>query len=548
MELERGHQPVPRRPVVDRGEGGVERRRRRQARAADRDRRGQRQGAAAAARHRRGEAIETARADPAAAPAAADGAQARAARRDRAAHRIGHGVRPTRRKHRLNILPRHGVERTRQGARRRSRGGARRARPPEAQRRAALAARRDRASPGRAARADARRAAPHRRMVGRRRRRRRRPSRRLSARRARRRRGRRRVGGAPARGRAPPVVVVRRGRRDRPRRDGERRRDRPRPARLGQHGAPPRRRSAGAVRALARAARGRRHRRVLVPRARARCASCAISTAREGWPTPTPGYIDMHDLGDMLVDAGFADPVLDQETITLRWRSAAALLAELRQLGGNTAPDRFAGLRTRAWRDRLLAALERTRRCRRQHRPQRRSRLRPRLQARAAPARRRAGRGLARRNAGDGAPPPAFVLRRCAKICRFVEASQPSMRLRSPLAAAAGFSRPFRRQQDVSSQLPGISRARSSRVVASLRQRRRSRRQLGAMAAASQLLDDADPAGRLLPLALRLVAGDRRRVLVARRDAGHAVRRASRSSPSARRSWSTRATPATASA
>ena len=36
--------------------------------------------------------------------------------------------------------------------------------------------------------------------------------------------------------------------------------------------------------------------------------------------------------------AGFADPVLDQETLTLRWRSAAALLAELRQLGGNTAP------------------------------------------------------------------------------------------------------------------------------------------------------------------------------------------------------------------
>ena len=75
------------------------------------------------------------------------------------------------------------------------------------------------------------------------------------------------------------------------------------------------------------------------------------------WPTPTPGYIDMHDLGDMLVDAGFADPVLDQETITLRWKSAAALLAELRQLGGNTAPDRHRGLRTRAWRDRLLARL-----------------------------------------------------------------------------------------------------------------------------------------------------------------------------------------------
>jgi malonyl-CoA O-methyltransferase len=66
----------------------------------------------------------------------------------------------------------------------------------------------------------------------------------------------------------------------------------------------------------------------------------------------------MHDLGDMLVAAGFADPVLDQETLTLSWAGAEALLAELRQLGGNAAPDRFAGLRTPAWRRRLVAALE----------------------------------------------------------------------------------------------------------------------------------------------------------------------------------------------
>ncbi|HEY2135127.1 MAG TPA: hypothetical protein VGH49_04525, partial [Xanthobacteraceae bacterium] len=79
--------------------------------------------------------------------------------------------------------------------------------------------------------------------------------------------------------------------------------------------------------------------------------------AASGWPQPTPGFIDMHDLGDMLVDAGFADPVLDQETIQLRWQSAEALLAELRQLGGNTHPDRHPALRTPAWRRRLLAAL-----------------------------------------------------------------------------------------------------------------------------------------------------------------------------------------------
>jgi malonyl-CoA O-methyltransferase len=75
------------------------------------------------------------------------------------------------------------------------------------------------------------------------------------------------------------------------------------------------------------------------------------------WPSPASEFIDMHDLGDMLVHAGFAEPVLDQETLTLRWKSAEALLAELRLLGGNAAPDRFAGLRTPAWRQRLLAAL-----------------------------------------------------------------------------------------------------------------------------------------------------------------------------------------------
>ena len=82
--------------------------------------------------------------------------------------------------------------------------------------------------------------------------------------------------------------------------------------------------------------------------------------ARLDWPAPTPGFIDMHDLGDMLVRAGFADPVMDQETLTLQWASPDALLAELRTLGGNTAPDRIQGLRTPRWRERLgreLAAL-----------------------------------------------------------------------------------------------------------------------------------------------------------------------------------------------
>jgi len=79
---------------------------------------------------------------------------------------------------------------------------------------------------------------------------------------------------------------------------------------------------------------------------------------RLSWPAPTPGFVDMHDFGDMLVQAGFADPVMDQETLTLRWSTPRALLAELCTLGGNTAPDRFGGLRTPRWRARLERELE----------------------------------------------------------------------------------------------------------------------------------------------------------------------------------------------
>lgn len=76
-----------------------------------------------------------------------------------------------------------------------------------------------------------------------------------------------------------------------------------------------------------------------------------------GWPPPHAPFVDMHDLGDMLVQAGFADPVMDQETLTLHWADGAALLAELRTLGGNADPRRFAGLRTPRWRRALEEAL-----------------------------------------------------------------------------------------------------------------------------------------------------------------------------------------------
>jgi len=79
--------------------------------------------------------------------------------------------------------------------------------------------------------------------------------------------------------------------------------------------------------------------------------------ARCGWPAPHAPFVDMHDLGDMLVQAGFADPVMDQEVLTLTWPDAQALLRELRSLGGNADPARGAGLRTPRWRQRLCTEL-----------------------------------------------------------------------------------------------------------------------------------------------------------------------------------------------
>lgn len=75
------------------------------------------------------------------------------------------------------------------------------------------------------------------------------------------------------------------------------------------------------------------------------------------WPEPAAAFVDMHDLGDMLVQAGFAAPVLDQETLTLHWASPRALLVELRGMGVNAAPHRHAGLRTPRWRERLTNEL-----------------------------------------------------------------------------------------------------------------------------------------------------------------------------------------------
>lgn len=91
------------------------------------------------------------------------------------------------------------------------------------------------------------------------------------------------------------------------------------------------------------------------------CSGLGPDTARElravyqalGWALPTIDFVDMHDLGDELVKAGFADPVMDMERLTLTWATPEALLDELRTWGGNVAHGREPGLRTPRWQARL---------------------------------------------------------------------------------------------------------------------------------------------------------------------------------------------------
>ena len=80
--------------------------------------------------------------------------------------------------------------------------------------------------------------------------------------------------------------------------------------------------------------------------------------AAMGWPAPAHEFTDMHDWGDMLVAAGFAEPVMDMERITLTFSSPERLLEELRGLGRNLSVGRFQNLRGKGWLKKLHAALQ----------------------------------------------------------------------------------------------------------------------------------------------------------------------------------------------
>jgi len=80
-----------------------------------------------------------------------------------------------------------------------------------------------------------------------------------------------------------------------------------------------------------------------------------------GAPRP-PGFVDMHDLGDMLVAGGFADPVMDMERITLTYADSRAFLAEMRASAQSALARGAAGLARRDRVATLARALDARRR------------------------------------------------------------------------------------------------------------------------------------------------------------------------------------------
>ena len=86
---------------------------------------------------------------------------------------------------------------------------------------------------------------------------------------------------------------------------------------------------------------------------------------RKSWQAADPGhahvnrFVDMHDLGDALVRAGFAEPVLDVERYTLTYDDARGLMRDLKAIGAhNATAGRARGLTGKSTLARMLAAYE----------------------------------------------------------------------------------------------------------------------------------------------------------------------------------------------
>jgi malonyl-CoA O-methyltransferase len=88
----------------------------------------------------------------------------------------------------------------------------------------------------------------------------------------------------------------------------------------------------------------------------------AAQTGTDGH-THVSGFTDMHDIGDMLVEAGFADPVIDMEAFTLTYPDVKSLMRDLKAIGArNAAADRPPALSGKAWLEAVMRNYEPLRR------------------------------------------------------------------------------------------------------------------------------------------------------------------------------------------
>lgn len=70
-------------------------------------------------------------------------------------------------------------------------------------------------------------------------------------------------------------------------------------------------------------------------------------------------FVDLHDIGDMLVNAGFAHPVMEMEMLTLTYADLRAMLHDLKGIGAhNAATGRRRGLTGKTAWARIEAAYE----------------------------------------------------------------------------------------------------------------------------------------------------------------------------------------------
>lgn len=65
----------------------------------------------------------------------------------------------------------------------------------------------------------------------------------------------------------------------------------------------------------------------------------AIDARARGLSPRTLGFLDMHDLADMAMNAGFAEPVAVRENLTFAYSDPVSMLTELRSFGALAAAD-----------------------------------------------------------------------------------------------------------------------------------------------------------------------------------------------------------------